>query len=129
VRGKVIGILGLTFKPETDDMREAPSVPIVSRLVEGGATVRVFDPQGMEEARSLLPPGVIYCGDAMEAVNGTDALALITEWNEFRALAPDRLAAAMRGRVLIDLRNVYEPIAMQEAGLVYHGIGRPIGRR
>ncbi len=124
VRKKTIGVLGLTFKPETDDMREAPSLPIVARLVEDGATVRAFDPQGMEQARPLLPPGVIYCQDAMDTASGVDALVLITEWNEFRALSPERLAATMRGRVLIDLRNVYDPAAMRQAGLDYHGIGR-----
>jgi UDPglucose 6-dehydrogenase len=126
VRNKVIGVLGLTFKPETDDMRDAPSLPIVSRLVEDGATVRAFDPQGMDQARPLLPPGVVYCQDAMDAATGADALVVITEWNEFRALSPARLASAMRGRVLVDLRNVYDPPAMRQAGLSYHGIGRPV---
>jgi UDPglucose 6-dehydrogenase len=125
VRNKVIGVLGLTFKPETDDMREAPSLPIIARLMEDGATVRAFDPQGMEQARPLLPPGVVYCQDAMDAAAGADALVVITEWNEFRALSPARLAGAMRGRVLVDLRNVYDPVAMQQGGFAYHGIGRP----
>jgi UDPglucose 6-dehydrogenase len=124
VRHKVIGVLGLTFKPETDDMREAPSLSIVARLVADGAVVRAFDPQGMDQARPLLPSGVVYCQDAMEAASGADALVVITEWNEFRALSPDRLAAVMRGRVLVDLRNVYEPRAMQEGGFAYQGIGR-----
>jgi UDPglucose 6-dehydrogenase len=124
VRGKVIGVLGLTFKPETDDMREAPSLSIVARLVADGATVRAFDPQGMEQARPLLPPGVIYCEDAMAAAAGADALVVITEWNEFRALSPERLAGAMRGRVLVDLRNVYDPRAMAQGGFAYHGVGR-----
>ncbi len=127
VRGRTIGVLGLTFKPETDDMREAPSLPIVARLAEDGATVRAFDPEGIEQARPLLPEGVIYCRDALHAAEGADALVVITEWNEFRALAPARLRAAMRGRVLIDLRNVYEPSAMREAGFEYHSIGRPAG--
>jgi len=124
LRNKVIGVLGLTFKPETDDMREAPSLSIVARLVADGAVVRAFDPQGMEQAKSLLPSGVVYCQDALEAAAGADALVVITEWNEFRALSPDRLAAAMRGRVLVDLRNVYDPRAMEEGGFAYHGIGR-----
>ena len=127
VRGKVIAVLGLTFKPETDDMRDAPSLPIVSRLMDEGATVRAFDPEGMEAARSLLPEGVTYCADALEAAQGSDALVLVTEWNEFRALSPERLARAMRGRVLVDLRNVFDPAAMREAGLEYSGIGRPKG--
>lgn len=125
VRGKVIAVLGLTFKPETDDMREAPSVPIVSRLVEDGAIVRAFDPEGMEQARPMLPAAVTYCHDAMDAVTGADALVLITEWNGFRAIAPERLRAVMRGTVVVDLRNVYDPVAMRAAGLAYQSIGRP----
>ncbi len=124
VRGKTIAVLGLTFKPETDDMREAPSIPIICRLVEDGAKVRAFDPEGMDQAVPLLPATVAYCQNALEAAAGADALVLITEWNEFRALAPDRLAAAMRGRVLVDLRNVYDPAAMRAAGFEYQGIGR-----
>jgi len=126
VRGKTIAVLGLTFKPETDDMRDAPSVPIVARLVEDGATVRAFDPEGMDQAVKLLPPDVAYCQNALEAAAGADALVLITEWNEFRALAPERLASAMRGRVIVDLRNVYDPGPMRAAGFNYHCIGRPL---
>ena len=125
VRGRTIGVLGLTFKPETDDMRDAPAISIVSRLAGDGAIIRAFDPEGMDQARPLLPPGVEYCRDALDAATGADALVLITEWNEFRALAPERLRAAMRGNVLVDLRNVYDPAAMRQAGFVYHGIGRP----
>jgi UDPglucose 6-dehydrogenase len=127
VRGKTIGVLGLTFKPETDDMRDSPSVPIVARLVEDGATVRAFDPEGMEQAKPMLPPGVQYGHDAMSVVTGADVLVLITEWNEFRALSPARLKDSMRGNVVVDLRNVYDPIAMRQAGLEYHGIGRRRG--
>ncbi len=126
VRGKTIAVLGLTFKPETDDMRDAPSVPIISRLVEDGAKVRAFDPEGMDQAVPLLPPDVAYCQNALEAAAGADALVLITEWNEFRALAPERLARAMRGRVIVDLRNVYDPAPMRAAGFNYHCIGRPL---
>jgi UDPglucose 6-dehydrogenase len=125
VRGKTIGVLGLTFKPETDDMRDAPSIPIISRLIGDGATIRAFDPEGMEQARPLLPDSVTYCRDAMDAASGADALVLLTEWNEFRALSPARLAATMRGRVLVDLRNVYDPVAMRQGGFSYHGVGRP----
>jgi UDPglucose 6-dehydrogenase len=125
VRGKTIGVLGLTFKPETDDMRDAPSLSILSRLAGDGAKLRAFDPEGMEQARPLLPEGVTYCESALDAAAGADALVLITEWNEFRALAPQRLRAAMRGNVLVDLRNVYDPVAMRQAGFAYHGIGRP----
>ena len=124
IRGKTIAILGLTFKPETDDMRDSPAIPIVSRLAEDGADVRVYDPEGMEAARPLLPKSVTYCRDALDAAQGADTTVLITEWNQFRALSPARLASAMRGRVLIDLRNVYDPATMRDAGLEYHGIGR-----
>jgi UDPglucose 6-dehydrogenase len=124
VRGKVIGVLGLTFKPETDDMRDSPSLPILARLAGDGAVVRAFDPEGMEQAKPLLPDGVHYCRDALDAAQGADALVVITEWNEFRALSPARLRAAMRGKVLVDLRNVYDPVAMTQAGFSYHAIGR-----
>ena len=127
VRGKTVAVLGLTFKPETDDMRDAPAVPLVWRLVQDGAVVRAFDPEGMEQARPLLPEGVVYCRDALDAAAGADALVVVTEWNEFRALGPERLAGAMAGRVLVDLRNVYDPAAMREAGFTYQGIGRPGG--
>ena len=126
VRGKTVAILGLTFKPETDDMRDSPSLPIVWRLVEDGAEVRAFDPEGMEQAGPMLPAGVTYCHDALDAASGADVLVLVTEWNEFRALAPERLAAAMRGRVIVDLRNVYDPHAMRAAGFEYQCIGRPV---
>jgi UDPglucose 6-dehydrogenase len=111
VRGKTIAVLGLTFKPETDDMRDAPSIPIVSRLVEEGAKLRAFDPEGAAAARPLLPDSVVYGTDALQTVEGADALVLITEWNEFRAISPTKLAATMRGQVA--------------AGLVYSSIGRP----
>ncbi len=87
--------------------------------------IRAFDPEGMEQARSMLPDSITYCKDALDAAAGADALVLITEWNEFRALSPERLAGAMRGRVVVDLRNVYDPAAMRQAGFDYHGIGRP----
>ncbi len=125
VRGRTIAVLGLTFKPETDDMRDAPSIPIVGRLVEDGATVRAFDPEGMEQARPLLPDSVIYCRDALDAADGADILVVVTEWNEFRAIEPQRLREAMRGKLVIDLRNLYEPAAMRGAGFHYTSIGRP----
>ena len=125
VRGKTIAVLGLTFKPETDDMRDSPSISIIARLAGDGATIRAFDPEGMEQARAMLPGSVVYCRDAPDAAAGADALVVITEWNEFRALSPVKLRDAMRGRVLVDLRNVYDPIAMRQAGFDYHGIGRP----
>jgi UDPglucose 6-dehydrogenase len=124
VRGKTVAVLGLTFKPETDDMRDAPSLSIVARLAGDGAKIRAFDPEGMRQAKPVLPECVTYCRDAFDAAKGADALVLITEWNEFRALSPIRLRDSMRGRVLVDLRNVYDPIAMRQAGFDYHCIGR-----
>ena len=124
VHGKTIAVLGLTFKPDTDDMRDAPSLPIVSRLAEEGALLRVYDPVGMEQARPMLPASVHYSTDAYDAVTGADILVLVTEWNEFRALAPARLAEAMRGNLMMDLRNVFDPGAMQAAGFDYRSIGR-----
>jgi UDPglucose 6-dehydrogenase len=98
---------------------------VVPRLVEAGATVRAFDPQGTAMARPMLPGAVNYARSALDAAEGADALVLLTEWNEFRALAPKRLRAAMRGDVLLDLRNVYDPEAMRAAGFRYQSIGRP----
>ena len=124
VRGKTLAVLGLTFKPETDDMRDAPSLPVVHRLVEEGAVIRAFDPEGMEQARPMLPEQVVFCQDAADALDGADALVIITEWNEFRAISPERLAAVLRDKVVVDLRNVYDPLAMEQAGLQYFGVGR-----
>ncbi len=124
VKGLNIAVLGLAFKPETDDMREAPSLPLVRGLVSRGANVTCFDPAAMAGAGPMLPATVTYAKDAPQALTGADAVVLITEWNEFRALAPARLAALMRGRVVVDLRNVFDPKAMRDAGFAYHGIGR-----
>jgi UDPglucose 6-dehydrogenase len=124
VRRKTIAVLGLTFKPETDDMRDAPSIPIIARLIQDGAIVRAFDPKGMDQAKPALPSEVIYCRDALDAATEADALVLITEWNEFRALSPPQLATAMHGRIVVDLRNVYDPDAMCQAGFHYVGVGR-----
>ena len=124
VRGKTIAVLGLTFKPETDDMRDAPSLPIVHRLVEEGAIIRAFDPEGMEQARPMLPGAAVFCRDAADALDGAHAMVLVTEWNEFRAIAPERLAASLKDRVIVDLRNVFDPVAMRQAGLRYFAIGR-----
>jgi UDPglucose 6-dehydrogenase len=131
VAGKTIAVLGLTFKPNTDDMRDSPSLSILPPLVEGGATIRAFDPEGTGEAKKLLP-GLDYCGDAYQAIEGADALVLLTEWNEFRALDLERVKNLLRSPVVIDLRNIYQPQEMTEAGFVYHSIGRttaepPIG--
>ena len=125
VRGKTVAMLGLTFKPETDDMRDSPSISIASRLVGEGAVLRAFDPEGMEQARAVMPPETIYCTSALDAAAGADVLVVVTEWNEFRAITPNQLKAAMAGQVIVDLRNVYEPGAMTGAGFAYHSIGRP----
>ncbi len=124
VAGLRIAVLGLTFKPETDDMREAPSISIVSRLIEQGAEVAAFDPEGMKQARLMLPAQVQYCHDAIDAATGADVLVVITEWNEFRAISPARLKSVMRGSVLVDLRNIYDPVAMRHSGFAYHAVGR-----
>jgi UDPglucose 6-dehydrogenase len=122
-KGKRIGVLGLTFKPNTDDMRDAPSIPIIELLREAGAEIVAHDPAGMEAARAVL--GELDCRDnAYEVAKGADALVLITEWNVFRALDLKRLARSMRQPVLVDLRNVYVPAEAQRAGLTYYGVGR-----
>jgi UDPglucose 6-dehydrogenase len=128
VRGKRIAVWGLTFKPETDDMRDAPAIPVVSRLIEEGAEVRAFDPEGMGQAKPQLPSSVIYAADALDAATGADALVVVTEWNVFRAVSPARLKALMRGAVIVDLRNVFDPGAMRAAGFIYSSIGRALPR-
>jgi UDPglucose 6-dehydrogenase len=122
--GKTIAVLGLTFKPETDDMRESPSVAILPALMEKGAVVRAHDPQGMEEARHVLPDGVHYCDRIYDTFEGADAVVLMTEWNAYRNLDLERMRDAMSGRVFIDLRNVYEPSDMRALGFEYSGVGR-----
>ncbi len=124
VEGLRIAVLGLAFKPETDDMREAPSLPLIQGLVSRGAIVTAFDPEAMQGAKALLPGSVSFANDAAEALSGADALVLVTEWNEFRALAPAKLKQLMRGNVVVDLRNVFDPKALREAGFAYQGIGR-----
>jgi UDPglucose 6-dehydrogenase len=123
VKGKTIAVLGLTFKPNTDDMRDAPSLEIVPALQKAGATVRVFDPAGMTQAKALLN-GVVWCEDAYETLIEADALAILTEWNEFRALDLERIKSLMKSPVMVDLRNIYDPSAMAEAGFSYTSVGR-----
>jgi len=123
VAGKRVGILGLAFKPNTDDMREAPSIPIVKGLVERGASVAAFDPVARHQAQPLLP-GIEFADDAYAAANGADALVIVTEWDEFRALDLERIATTLRGKILIDLRNVYDRSEAEAAGLTYYGVGR-----
>ncbi|MGF1641145.1 MAG: UDP-glucose dehydrogenase family protein [Rhodospirillales bacterium] len=124
VAGKTIAVLGLTFKPNTDDMRDSPSLDIVPALRSAGAVVRVFDPEGMDQAKPLLN-GVVWCGDAYETLADADAVAILTEWNEFRALDLDRMKALMKRPLVVDLRNIYDARAMADAGFSYTSIGRP----
>ena len=124
LEGKTVAVLGLTFKPNADDMRESPSLDIVPALIEAGATVRAFDPEGMVEAKQMLS-GVEWCDEAYATMPDADVLLLITEWNQFRALDLDRVKSLMRAPVMVDLRNVYEPKTMREHGFTYHCIGRP----
>ncbi len=124
MKGKTIAILGLTFKPETDDMRDAPSLDIVPGLIERGARVQAHDPQGMKEAKHMLPEEVIYCSTPYEAAKQADAIVIITEWNEYRALDIDELSSTMKKKVMVDLRNIYRPEEMTEAGFSYTSIGR-----
>jgi len=122
VAGKRIAVLGLTFKPNTDDMRDSPSLELVPALVAAGAEVRAFDPEGMETARPLLPD-IAYCTDAYEAMEGAAALVLLTEWNQFRALDLERAGDVMAERIMVDLRNIYSRGEPQAAGFSYTGIG------
>ena len=122
--GRVIAVLGLAFKPNTDDMREAKSVEVVERLLELGATVRVYDPVAMHHARKTLPDGVQYCESPYEAAGGADAVALVTEWNEFKFLNLERLRGVLRRPVVFDGRNLWEPERMRRLGFEYYSIGR-----
>jgi len=124
VKGLTIGVLGLSFKPETDDMREAPSIPILRELVTEGAKVRAFDPVAMDNAREVLPAGVVYCKDSYDAAAGADCLVILTEWNQFRSLDLERLRRTLRRPLVVDLRNVYEPERMRGAGFEYDSVGR-----
>ena len=126
VAGKRIGLLGLAFKPNTDDMREAPALALVPALEAAGAVVSAYDPEATEQARSHLP-NVIYAGHAYEALDGAHALVLLTEWDQFRALDLARVRRLLREPIVVDLRNVYAREEMQRHGFVYHGIGRPRG--
>jgi UDPglucose 6-dehydrogenase len=122
--GKIIGVLGLTFKPETDDMRDAPSLTILPALLEKGAKINAHDPKGMAEASKNLPTGITYKDTPYEVCEGADALILMTEWNQYRALNFDRIKSLMKELLFIDLRNVYGPKALEEVGFRYVGVGR-----
>jgi UDPglucose 6-dehydrogenase len=122
--GRTVAVLGLAFKPNTDDMREAKSVEVVERLLEAGASVRAYDPVAMPAARRILPATVSYCESPYEAATDADAVALVTEWNEFKFLNLERLRGAMRRPVVFDGRNLWEPERMRRLGFEYHSIGR-----
>jgi len=121
---KTIGVLGLTFKPETDDVRDSPALSILPALLEKGATVKVHDPQGMSEARHLLPADVVYCGDQFDVFKNVDAVVLLTEWNVYRGIDMQHGMKLMKSPIFVDLRNVYERARMEELGFSYHCIGR-----
>jgi UDPglucose 6-dehydrogenase len=123
-RGKIVALLGLAFKPNTDDMREAPSIDIVQVLEDAGVTVRGYDPESMAQARPLMPDVELFA-NPYAAAAGADAVVLVTEWDALRALDLERIAASMRRKVLVDLRNIYPPEEVEESGLEWHGIGRP----
>lgn len=126
LRDKTIAVLGLTFKPNTDDMREAPSIALITALTDMGAKVRAYDPVGMEQAKLVLD-GISYCGGPYACAEGADALVIVTEWEQFRALDLDRIKQVMANPVLIDLRNIYRPDDVTSRGFRYDSIGRPSG--
>ena len=122
VKGKTVAILGLTFKPNTDDMRDAPSLVIVPDLQAKGATIRAFDPEGAREAHKLL--NIELCKDAYDALDGADGVVILTEWNEFRALDMARVKSLLKRPLMVDLRNIYKPSQMAAAGFTYVSVGR-----
>ena len=124
LRGKTIAVLGLTFKPDTDDMRDAPSIPLVTGLLDMGAKVRAHDPVGMEQARRELPE-IDYFDDPYLCAKGADAMGVVTEWVLYRTLDLERLKAELKQPVVIDLRNIYRPEDMAAHGFVYESVGRP----
>ena len=125
-RGLTIGVLGVTFEPNTDDIRDAPSLVVVPTLIGKGASVKVYDPKGRANAERLLDD-VQWCDTAIDVARDVDVLVVLTEWNEFRALDLKSVAALMRGGAVVDLRNVFNPEDAAAAGLWYHSVGRPAG--
>ncbi|RFB05121.1 UDP-glucose dehydrogenase family protein [Parvularcula marina] len=123
--GKTIAVLGLTFKPNTDDMRDSPSLDLVPALIDAGATVRAHDPEGMEEAKKLLPDALVYCDGPYQAMEGADIAVILTEWTNYRALDLDRVKSLLSAPKIVDLRNVYDPAQMERDGFEYSSIGRP----
>ncbi|MFQ5865492.1 MAG: UDP-glucose dehydrogenase family protein [bacterium] len=124
VKDKTFGILGLSFKPNTNDMRDAPSIAIIQGLLKDGATIKAFDPVAMEESKKVLP-NIIYCRDTYEVAKDCDALIFITEWNQFRSLDLEKIKQLMKSPAIIDLRNIYDPERMKERGFKYTCVGRP----
>jgi UDPglucose 6-dehydrogenase len=124
LRGRTVAVLGLAFKPNTDDIRDAPALEVIRELIHLGANVKVHDPVAMDAVRRVLGDGVIYSENSYRAVEDADALAVLTEWSDFRHLDMSRVRALMRGAVLIDGRNIYDRSLMRELGFVYRGIGR-----
>jgi len=124
VAGKTLALLGLTFKPNTDDLRESPAIEILEGLLTAGATVRAYDPVGMDAARATERKSVVYCEDEYDAAEGAEALVIATEWNQFRALDIERLKRGMSRHLIVDLRNIFDPEKAQNAGFEYYGIGR-----
>ena len=123
VKGKTVAILGLAFKPNTDDMRDSPSIPIINELIDKGASIRAFDPEAMEEAKQILPQ-ITYCSDAYDTAKNADVMVIITEWDQFRALDIDRVKTLLQAPILVDLRNIYNPKEMLAKGFTYISIGR-----
>ncbi len=121
--GKHIGVLGLSFKPETDDMRESPAIDIIKGLQKEGATVTAYDPVAMEEAKHALPD-ITYASNEYDAIQDADAMVIVTEWNQFRALDMEKVKNSLKTPKIIDLRNIYEPKDMRELGFEYVGVGR-----
>ena len=125
VKGCRLAVLGLAFKPETDDMRESPAIELITELMAEGAVITAYDPVAMDEAKQIFSDNIYYEDSANACLDGADGAIVITEWNEFRALTPHLFADLMKGNILVDLRNIYEPEQMKAVGLNYSSIGRP----
>jgi UDPglucose 6-dehydrogenase len=124
LQGKTIAVLGLSFKPDTDDMRFAPSITIIEALIKSGARVVAYDPVAIANAKKVLPKDTLFAASPYEAVKDADAVAVVTEWNEFRQLDMVKLAKGLKDRVLFDGRNIYDPQALKDLGYTYYGVGR-----
>jgi UDPglucose 6-dehydrogenase len=124
LKGKSICILGLSFKPNTNDIREAPALSIIDKLLKGGAKIRAFDPVAMKDAKQVLPK-ITYCKDAYDAARGAEAVVIITEWNQFRNLDLNRIKKALKGNLFFDLRNIYDSDRLVKLGFTYYSTGRP----